>query len=468
MVPEAAPLPDDSIDIGDLIRRVKRGLGRTIGLTLHCFGLGIAAALMILSGQTPVTSLRVTFSFPGAEKGTYPNGTKFQPDDVRAPDVINDALKRLGIADETGELATKLRGAITVSGLVSATIVKERDRLRAAGQTLPPYVPDEYEISLSLPRSHPLDMRQRGLLLTEMVNAYRDKFGRTFVKLPPQFASAFEQLRTADLTDYELILNRQMRQLHSFLQQQVDQAKQFRSMSNHLSFQDLLRQSEVFTQVRMNEVLGLIYLGGLSTDRTRAVANMEYQLRLLEEQELRLRQEEEVVAGLLATTQARAQNYVLAAKSEVPASPQTIMDQGLIDALLANDAYNFLVRRALDAGLAVKSVQAEKALLTERKKRLESFLNDEGEQKAATLEKTQKALQELEVGYRELLESIRVCMDDYARQEYADAVRLTLQAGSKSWLKTAILGAILGCAIGFPLGLGISLLDSRPTRPVAA
>ncbi len=468
MVPETAPLPDDSIDIADLIRRVKRGLARTIGLTLLCFALGIGAALMILAGQTPVTTLRVAFSFPGAEKGTYPNGTKFQPDDVRAPDVINDALKRLGIADPHGELATTLRGAITVSGLVSQTIVKERDRLRAAGQTLAPYIPDEYEVSLSLPRTHPIDMRQRGLLLTEMVNAFRDKFGRSFVKLPPQFASAFEQLQDADFTDYELILNRQMRQLHNFLEQQVDQAKQFRSLSNNLSFQDLLRQVEVFTQVRMNEVLGLIYLGGLSKDRTRAVANMDYQLRLLEEQEMRLQQEESVVAGLLTTTQARAQNYVLAAKSEVPQNAQSIMDQGLIDALLANDAYNMLVRRALDAGLAVKTVQAEKALLEQRRKRLEGFLSNPGDQKVDTLQKTQDALRALESGYQELLGSIRVVMDDYARQEYADAVRLTLQAGSKSWRGTALLGAILGCAIGFPLGLGISLLDSRSTRPQAA
>lgn len=467
MVPEAAPLPDDSIDIADLIRRVKRGLPRTVALSLIALSLGIAVALLILAGQTPVTSLRVSFSFPGAEKGTYPNGSKFQPDDVRSPDVINDALKRLGIADPHGETATTLRGAITVTGLVSPTIVKERDRLRAAGQNLPPYVPDEYEISLSLPRTHAIDMRQRGLLLTEMVNAYRDKFGRTFVKLPPQFASAFEQLKDADFTDYELILNRQMRQLHSFLQQQVDLAKQFRSLNNNLSFQDLLRQAEVFTQVRMNEVLGLIYLGGLSKDRTRAIANMDYQLRLLEEQELRLRQEESVVSGLLSSTQARAQNYVLAAKSEVPQNPQTIMDQGLIDALLANDAYNFLVRRALDAGLAVKSVEAEKALLQERRKRLEGFLRDNSAEKADTLQKTQEALRSLEAGYRELLDNIRVVMDDYAKQEYADAIRLTLQAGTKSWLKMAILGAILGCAIGFPFGLGLSLLDTRPTRAVA-
>ena len=458
---------DSGIDFAEMLWRAKRGATTTLGLTLLCAALGLVTALVILSGQTPVTALRIAFGFPGAERGEYPNGTKFQPDDVRAPDVVNEALKHLGLADESGELSTRLRGAITVSGLISPTIARERDRLRAAGQPLPPYTPDEYEITLSLPRTHSMDMRQRGLFLTEMVNSYREKFSRTFVKLPPQFASAFEQLKTADFPDYELILNRQMRQLHSFLEQQVTQAKQFRSMSNNLSFQDLLRQTEVFAQVHMNEVLGLIYLGGLSKDRTRAIANMDYQLRLLEEQDIRLRQEESVITGLLASTQARAQNYVLAAKSEVPSNPQTIMDQGLIDALLANDAYNFLVRRALDAGLAVKGVEAEKALLQERRKRLEGFLRDSSAEMAGTMQKTQDALSALEVGYRGLLDDIRIVMDDYAKQEYADAIRLTFQATTRSWLKATVLGAILGCAIGFPLGLGLSLLDTRTTRAAA-
>ncbi|MBE2213408.1 MAG: hypothetical protein IAE82_06015 [Opitutaceae bacterium] len=467
MVSETAPLPDDSIDIADLIRRVKRGLPRTLALTLIGVSLGIALTVILLRAQTPVTTLRVAFGFPGAERGAYPNTTKFQPDDVLAPDVINAALQRLGLADSSGELSARLRGSITITGLVSPTIMKERDRLRAAGQQVPPYIPDEYELSLSLPRSHPLDMRQRGLLLTEIVSAYQDKFRRTFVQIPPQFGSAFEQLKNADFVDYELVLNKQMQQVQAYLVQQASQAKQFRSPTSNLSFEDLRRQAELFTQVRMNEVLGLIYLGGLSKDRARAIANMDYQIRILEERELRAKEEESVVTSLLSKTQARAQNYVVAAKSEVPQSPQTILDQGLIDALLANDAYNFLVRRALDAGLAVKAIEAEKALVVERRKRMETFLKSEDADRTAAIARTNEALVSLEKDYRALLENIRVCMEDYARQEYADSVRVTRQAMTKSWLMSIILGAIIGCGIGMPLGLGISLLDLGRRRQAA-
>jgi hypothetical protein len=467
MVPETNPLPDDSIDIADLFRRLKRGLPRTLALSLIGVSLGIAGALVLLSLQTPVTTLRVAFGFPGAERGLYPNGTKFQPDDVRSPDVINKALEQLGIADASGELASKLRGSITVSGLVSPTIVKERDRLRAAGQTLPPYVPDEYEIALSLPRSHALDMRQRGLLLTEIVNSYKEKFRRTYVALPTQFENVFDQLKTADYVDYQPVLVRQMDLLSGFLGQQVASAKQFRSPTNGLSFQDLQRQAELFAQIRLNEVLGILYRGGLSRDRQVALANMEFQIRKLQETEQQLIAEQAVVDEMLERTKGRAQNYVLATKTELAQGTQPILDKGLVDALVANDSYNFLVRRALDAGLAVKRVQTEKALLTERMKRIESFSKQPPADDAKILEQANTALVSLEKNYQSLLENIRICMEDYAKQEFADSVRVTLQAMTKSWKMSIILGAIIGCGIGMPLGLGISLLDLGSRRQVA-
>jgi len=465
MVPETTPLPDDSIDIADLVRRLKRGLPRTLALSLIGVSLGIAVAVLSLRGQTPVTSLRVSYGFPGAERGMYPNGTKFQPDDVRAQDVINKALEQLGIADAHGELASKLRGSITISGLVSPTIVKERDRLRASGQTLPTYIPDEYEISLSLPRSHALDMRQRGLLLTEIVSAYQEKFRRTYVAVPPQFGNVFEQLRTADYVDYQPVLTRQMGLLTSFLEQQVASAKQFRSPTNGLSFQDLLRQSELFSAIRLNEVLGILYRGGLSKDRQVALANMEFQVRKLEESEQQLIAEQAVVDEMLERTKGRSQNYVLATKTELAQGTQPILDQGLVDSLVANDSYNYLVRRALDAGLAVKRVQTEKALLIERMKRIDAFAKQPPADEVKMQERATNALASLEANYRTLLDTIRVCMEDYARQEFADSVRVTLQAMTKSWLMSILLGAILGCGIGMPLGLGISLLDLGSRRP---
>lgn len=473
--------PDDAIDFAELATRLRRGLFTIMGLALLGLALGLITSLAVITKQTAVSTLRVTFGFPGFERGTYPNGIKFQADDIRAPDVVNEAVKRLGIQATNPELTSKLRGAIGISGFVSPDIIKERDKLRASGQTVPPYFPDEYEISLSLPRGHPLNVRQRELLLTEIINVYLEKFRRSFVQLPPEFGNAFSSLKNADFVEYELILTKELQTLSSYLEQRIDAdneadaknkisraqttaAKQFRSPTNNLSFQDLLKQTELFTQIRLNDVLSQIYVYGLSKDRTYALVKMDYHLRTLEDQEQQLKEEETVVTTLLGKTQDRAQNYVLATKVQNPQGTQPLMDQGFIDSLLANDAYNFLIRRALDAGLAVKRVQADKARLQERRQRMESFTKGEVSDQAAAIASTQKALANLETSYQELLAKVRVVLDDYARQEFADAVRISMQARTDSLFASLLFAGALGLGIGVTLGVGLSLLDYRPER----
>ena len=452
---------DDSIDFTDLLRRMRRGLPLILGLAFTGLALGILISLAVTTKQSAVSTLRVTFGFPGFERGTYPNGTKFQPDDVRAPDVVNEAIKRLGIQNGATDLSTKIRGAIGISGLVSANVIKERDRLRAAGQNLPAYIPDEYEISLSLPRDFALNVRQRELLLTEIVNSYLEKFRRTYVQLPPQFGNAFASLKNADFVEYELILTRDIQSLNEFLDQQIIKAKQFRSPTTNLSFQDLLKETDLFAQIRLNSVLGPIYINGLSKDRSYALVKMDYFLRTLEDQEQRLTQEESVVNNLLGKTQERAQNYVLATKAQQPQGAQPLLDQGFIDTLLANDAYNFLVRKALDAGLAVKAVQSDIAKLQDRRKRMESFTKGETKDQVTAIASTKEALATLETAYQDLIGKVRTTLDDYSRQEYADAVRISMQAKTDSLYMSLLLGAMIGAFTGLALGSGLSLLRAN-------
>jgi hypothetical protein len=478
------PIPspgDDTIDFAELFARLQRGLIVTLGLASLGFALALLIALMTSTRQTAVSTLRVTFGFPGFERGTYPNGTKFQADDIRAPDIINEAIKHLSLSAIPPDATSRVRGAIGISGFVSANIIKERDKLRAAGQTLPSYFPDEYEISLSLPRDYVLDVRQRELLLAEIINVYLEKFRRSYVKLPPEFDNAFSSLKNADFVEYELILTKELQALTAYLEQRIDTdnesdaknkdirvqtsaAKQFRSPTNNLSFQDLLKQAELFTQIRLNDVLSQIYVYGLSKDRSYAMVKMDYYLRTLEDQEQRLKEEEAVVTSLLTKTQDRAQNYVLATKAQNPQGNQPMMDQGFIDSLLANDAYNFLVRRALDAGLAVRRVQADKARLQERRQRMESFSKGEVKDQAVAIGSTQKALAELDTSYQELLSKVRVVLDDYARQEYADAVRISMQAKTDSAIQGLILAGVIGMAVGLSAGLALSLLNVNWVR----
>ena len=103
----------EMIDIRDLFLRLCRGLPQILGLGL--IGAAIAAAAALLLGPVlPVsTSARVMFSFSGYERGLYPDKSKFQPDDIRAPDVVADALSRQQLSGNE-DLQGKIRGAVTI------------------------------------------------------------------------------------------------------------------------------------------------------------------------------------------------------------------------------------------------------------------------------------------------------------------------------------------------------------------
>jgi hypothetical protein len=465
---------DDSIDFNELISRLKRGVPLILGLALA--GLAIAAVAYFATGafQMVNTSTRVVFSFSGFENGEYPDKSKFQADDLRAPEIIAEALKRKGL-DSSEAIQSKVRAALTVEGIIPDNIVKERDKLRASGQTPHPYITDEYSLTLSLPRGFQITPREREQLLNEIIRAYQEKFKRTYLSLPLNFGKAFEALEGADYFDYELVLSQESQNITSFLSLMAGTSprsadndlatmggasRTFRSPRTNLSFSDLLKENQLFTQIRLNETLGLIRQNGLSKDRNVALLKMDYYLKTLSDDEHKAEEEEKVVMALLKQSQDRTQNYVLGIKSQVgqQRSDSPVIDQGLIDSLLANDANNFLVRRALDASLKTRDLQSQIAVMQERRNNMENFIKSNSSEKTEVLDQFQKSLAALKNVYDHMIHDIRLTYEDYQNQQFGDAIRISMQPHTSSFYRGLAIAGIAGLAVGMAAGLGLSLL----------
>ena len=463
---------DDSIDFGELFGRLKRGLPMILGLAT--LGLALTAGGYYVGGQylSVTTNTRVVFSFTGFEKGEYPDKSKFSPDDLRAPDNIAEALKRKGL--EAKVTQTQIRAALSVEAIIPDSIIKERDKLRATGQTPRLYVPDEYTLTLTLPRQFPMSPREREVLLSEIVTVYQENFIRTYVAMPLNFGKAFESLLDADYSDYELVLHQEAKNINLLLAGLTGQApetgddksqlgtmsRSFRSPRTQLTFSDLLKQTQLFMQIRLNETLGLIRQHGISQDRSLALLKMDFHIKSLIDDENKAIEEEKVVQALLKQTQERAQNYVLGVKSQN--GPQradaTVVDQGLLDSLLANDAYNFLIRKSLASSLATRSIQAEKIIMLDQKARLATFTTENLEERIATIAQFNKSLDALKKVYNRLINDIQLTYTDYQKQQFGDAVRISMQTKTQSFYRSLALAGIAGLGIGGALGLGLALL----------
>lgn len=463
----ASPFADDPFDFSEIVARVRRRWLRTIGLGLIGLSVATVGFLLVNPLTATSTSARVSFSFPGFEKGQNPDGSKFQPEDIRAPEVIANALKNLQL-DSSESFQATIRSALTVEGIISPSVVAERDRLRAAGQNVPPYLPDEYRLTLSLSRHFPLSSRQRELLLNEIVNVFRDRFDKTYSDLPANFGNAFETLKNADYFDYEPILSDELENMYEFLDQMKASARTFRSPRTNFSFSDLKAQAQLFGSLRLNEALGIIRKNGLSRDRRFALTTIDYRLHNLEAQADKASSEAKVIQDLIATTQERSQGYVMAVKNQAAQAQGTppVLDQTVIDSLLANDAYGFLVRQGLTAGFKLKAIEAEKAVWLERKKALEGALGTESAaDDAANFKAVDKSMEDLRQAYVQLVDNIHRTNEDYAHQQFADAARISMQPATASVYRELAIVAAIGGIAGLLAGIGLSLQEKSAPRP---
>jgi hypothetical protein len=175
---------DDGFNLRELFAKLSRGFNQIAGLALLGLSIGAVVYLTLAMFLPVTTSTRVVFSFPGVEKGLYPDGSRFEPEDVFTPSIVADAIARQGL-DRSSDFSTAVRASLSIEGVIPDAVVKERDRLRAAGQPVETFVPEEYILRLTLPRRTLIASKQRNLLLNAIVSTFRDNFQRNYSHPPP-------------------------------------------------------------------------------------------------------------------------------------------------------------------------------------------------------------------------------------------------------------------------------------------
>ena len=421
--------------------------------------IGAGAAHLNQSHTPAVTTAHVRLSFAGLERGEYPDSSHFQPDDLRRPNLLQSALLKQGLATSSEMIAT-VQNALSVEGMVPLQVVADRDRTRGTGQPVPLFTPDEYAIRLTESPAIKLDASERAKLIEALVDAYRNSFRNTYGELPSNMGRAFERLKSADYVEYEFILNAEARSIATFLSEQFKQAKTFRSPTTGLSYKDLLEQPELFARIQLNETLGLIREYGLSRDRQLAMLKMQSELRLTSEREHLALEREAIVKDLLSLTQGRTQSYVLGVTSDSAQTRTTapLIDRSMVEALIVNDARNFLVREAMDAGLRVAAAQNDKLKIEEMRDSLRKFIEANQSAQAAVLAQVEGAIANLEHNYLQLIDSIRKSQADFAQEHFGEAIRISRAPSTTNKLRPLILYGFFGAFLGFSLGCGLSLL----------
>lgn len=458
---------DDGIDFQGIWALFVRGLPMTIGLGLLGFGLSGGYYLAPHPNAIETTSVQVSFAFPGFERGKYPNGSNFQATDLCSPTVVAEALQHERL-DTSAQFSDAVSDALSIEMLVPSDVARNQEHLRDEGQTPPTYTSNQYLVTLTVPRNFPLTRGQRELLLNEIVAVYRENFDEAYSPARASFSDVFATLRNANFPDYRSVLDAEMSTISDYLSVLQKAAPTFRSSATHLSFGDLSARLDIFEHVYLDETLGLIELKGVSLDHQRAMMKLNYDLQTVEDGLGQAADQNQLISRLLAGAGEHAQGYTLAVKSTAAEHGDTpvVLDQGMINSLLANDEYNFLIRKALDAGTLAAKLQAERDQLLELRQRMESFDKLPLGSQSSLTESVLKSIATLQGKYTELISEISQTGTDFDHQWFADAVRITSgtstsgETSSSGFLKLALAGLVVGMAFG----AGLSLLGVAPGR----
>jgi len=117
-----------------------------------------------------------------------------------------------------------------------------------------------------------------------------------------------------------------------------------------------------------------------------------------------------------------------------------------------------MIRKALDASLLVKRIQAEEARILERRKEMDAAIRDGNSDQSMLIKQVEASIKVMEEAYDRLIANIRKTHADYAAQQYGDAIRISMQPGTDSKYRPLAMAGIIGGFLGLALGMGLSLL----------
>jgi len=449
------------IDLKTILKTLVIGIPQAIAFASICLAISTIIFLIYSNFSHISTSTRVVFSFKGSNLGIYPDKSKFSYQDLISSDIIYNALKSEQF-DTSKEFQNIIKESLNVEGNIPAERVKARDRLIALGQTVPIIIPEEYILSLNLKRNVNLRLDQRKYLLNSIVNSFREKFIRTYALPPIALGNLSATLQFADYDDFERILADNSNRIETYLTDLSKESGTFRSGKTKLSFGDLINENQDFNQIYKNKTLGLIHEGNLARDRKSALIKMDYQIYELSNLEKYQIEEERTVREFLNDAANHNSNYILGIKSQFNDSHSLntpVIDKNLLDSLLANDTYSYIMKKALEASLKVKETQVQQIIISEKRKQMELSLKSNSEIDKELSDEANKSMKELINSYEKLINDIRDTYSDYASQEFSDAIRLSAPIENESIWTSLLIFALTGSCIGGTLGMGLSLID---------
>ncbi|MBR3741892.1 MAG: hypothetical protein IKN04_15805 [Clostridia bacterium] len=203
----------------------------------------------------------LTFTYPNASEGLYPNGTYFNAYNIFTDEVIEDAIRNAG-----------LEGNVNPRNLMNEISIRPRNNASL--------IATQFIVSYEAGQNDNLGAVSANGLLNSLIYSYIGHFHEIYSN--DQFVLIFnvdndENLEYLDLINY---YNMSLNQMQKYLSSQQSSDKDFIS-SDGISFQDLINIIERYRISTLKEIKSIISERGVTSDQGTYMERLNYRIQNL-------------------------------------------------------------------------------------------------------------------------------------------------------------------------------------------
>ena len=296
--PEEKNREEVVISLAEIMRQFKRFF--LPWFLISVIVAGLIAGIFILvdaSPASPVTAL-VSFSYPGIENGKNPDGTEFQADKLKAPEVIKTALTECDL-DES--LLEAVRHGIVINPIIPSDALDrittyaylyenaQSGSLTAAEKMMEvSWYSTQYQLKFNYGGTG-LNRDQAAQLLNTMTSsAFRSYFIREF-----GYNNALgNALKGIDYSGYDYaeaveLMDDSLSRLRTYINNLAStDSVRFRSNKTGYTFADLRAFVDTYREIDLDQISSYITFNNVTKDKDRLQAYYEYKIENLGRQKI--------------------------------------------------------------------------------------------------------------------------------------------------------------------------------------
>lgn len=310
----------------------------------------------------------INFSFDGIESGLDPNGNKFDVNEIKSNDIIQQSLDKLGLNDLNAEIIGK---HISVDGIVPSNVINRitqytpmigKDNVESSKIIQDTsYYPTQYKMEIEYSKSG-LSKKEAANLLNEITNRYYNEFYARY-----GYNESLENaVKAIDYKDYDYIdavdvFNTSLNSLKNYLNELESRDKTRFRADNGYTFADISASIDTICDEDLDWASSYISLKNVSRDKKTLIANYNFKIESLKRTKAVA---QETIDTLEKTINDYEKNSILILGNSSDSTSATI-DQ-------STDTYDNLIDQKLLAEKDYASAEQKISLYEKRIKALES------------------------------------------------------------------------------------------------